>query len=72
MFQGLELIKKQKLKNVHIDSIVIASQNPENNMSKENIYSFFEEIEYEFQTGKKPKQNFFSFTLEQLKNSLKI
>ena len=63
MFQGLELIKKQKLKNVHIDSIVIA---------KENIYSFFEEIEYEFQTGKKPKQNFFSFTLEQLKNSLKI
>jgi len=64
----LELIKKQKLKNIHLENILAAAFNPESNMSKEIIYSFFEEIENE---GKKNKQSFFPFSLDQLRNGLK-
>lgn len=67
----MDLVKKQKLKNLNLEVIVAAASNPESNMNKENIFSFFEEMETDIQ-GKKAKQNFFSFTLDQLKNNLKL
>jgi len=57
-----------------LENIITGSQHPECNMTKENILAFFEEIEYDhqIQSGKKNKQSMFSFTLDQLKNSLKL
>lgn len=68
------MIKKQKLRNIPLENIIAVSQFFECNMTKENICAFFEEAEYEnqIQFGKKTKQNMFSFSLDQLKNGLKL
>ena len=74
VFQALDLIKRQKLKNIQIENVGNAAQHQESDMSKESIYEFFEEMENDHhgQNSKKIKANFFAFTLEQLKNVLKI